>query len=198
MWRRQKPREHKFKRISCALGNACQRCERKHELLSQPLAWHGLTSHRGHSRRMLRSSGPFWQQSPSGRKCFGRVLSTHEEFWMKRTWIMETWLCDRLDILTIIFCLSLLISTKTPQIQRAQKTGILTLKGTDLRSIPPEVSELLELRVADLRDNKFVPKAAELVSMFIFWWRLTVHLYGCLSSHISHDVQVGSAQRTCC
>lgn len=39
------------------------------------------------------------------------------------------------------------------QIRRAQRTGILNLKGSGLRSVPPEVATLEELRIADLRDN---------------------------------------------
>lgn len=40
------------------------------------------------------------------------------------------------------------------QLARARKSGVCNLKTCNLRAIPPEVGELQQTRVMDLRDNK--------------------------------------------
>ena len=54
------------------------------------------------------------------------------------------------------------------QIRKAQRTGILNLKGSGLRSIPPEVATLEDLRIADLRDNGCAHTHDPIVQNFSF------------------------------
>jgi hypothetical protein len=56
------------------------------------------------------------------------------------------------------------------QIRRAQRTGILNLKGSGLRSVPPEVATLEDLRIADLRDNGCARRTGDLRDFFSFFF----------------------------